>query len=447
MNNCATPTCVVKTSRAGPWFLLAPLDLQIPRGLSRSLYAEFSFDRTFAGMSPRGIPLSLKESSDPAAIGAIPLVPEKPEGWLALPNLADAGLLVVTADPRLAFFGIRRTNWDCRCTSLCIHPDDLAPIVDIPEPTSRPHPTDVPIEKLTPNLVNLLLMHAQMFKVVLLGDCTYVRIPTSLRLDRRNWTVLGRHLFTEDRAGTFLDTTSIADDPQHPTSPGFPVAEEQECFKLPGRSIEEVSAQWGVDGSKPCAYDGKHLYFTSTEVRQGAKLARVHSNGQRLEGRRLDASGGGDRYPIRLTQALDAGIVPSTGILYVDPAVEYIYLSQDELQIGEFKGPVISRGSYWVEPIILCPRHLVPKYLMPAGHAARAYVIPPGIRPFKVRTQTAAAASNEDPSGSFYLVADLRNLAARDLKKERAERRARNKRLVNRYGSALPKGYEKLSDE
>jgi hypothetical protein len=216
---------------------------------------------------------------------------------------------------------------------------------------------------------------------------------------------------------------------------------------LPGKSIKEVSAQWGVGGSKPCAYDGKHLYFTSLDVRQGAKLARLHPNGGRLEGRRLEVSRSDDDCSVRLNQALDAGIVPSTGILYVDPTLEDIYLPREELQIDEFKAPVLSRRSYWEEPIILCPEHLIPMHLMPASQAARTYIIPPGIGPFKVRTQQVAAPSDEDPPERYYLVADLRNLAARDLKKEREERRARIKRLVDRYGSALPKGYEKLSDE
>jgi hypothetical protein len=254
-------------------------------------------------------------------------------------------------------------------------------------------------------------------------------------------------LFTENSSGTLLDTTNIADDPQRSTWQRFSVAEEPSGFKLPGKSIEEVSAQWGVGGSKPCAYDGKHLYFTSLDVRQGAKLARLHPNGGRLEGRRLEASRSDDDCSVRLNQALDAGIIPSTGILYVDPTLEDIYLPREELQIDEFKAPVLSRRSYWEKPIILCPEHLLPTYLMPSAQAVRTYVIPSGIQPFRVRTQRAAAPSNEDPPGSYYLVADLRNLVARDLNKERAERRARNKSLVDRYGGALPKGYEKLSEE
>src|SRR5205814_5289479 len=120
----------VKTVPIGPWFLLT-MNVEIPRELPKKDYAQFSFDRQFAGLSPHGIPLSVKGTTGPAAIGTIPLLQEKPVGWHGLPNFAPAGLPVLTPNPRVAFFGIRKAEWKQRCTSLCIHPDDLAAIVEI----------------------------------------------------------------------------------------------------------------------------------------------------------------------------------------------------------------------------------------------------------------------------------------------------------------------------
>jgi len=444
MNNCTPPTCTVKTVRQGPWFLLS-LEVKIPRGLPMKDHADFCFDRQFAGLSPRGIPLSVKGSTSPAEVGTIPLVPEKPQGWQALPHFADAGLLVLTPSPRFAFFGINDAGWGERCTSLCIHPDDLATNVVVPDQKSQPQPSDLRIDKLTSDLVNLLARHDQRLKVVLFGNYTYLRMPTSLRLNRTDWAALKRHLFTRHSFGTFLETTEIG--------------KIEGCFKLPGHSMDEVKARWGVGEDMPCVYDGKHLCFHSLHVLQGDKLGLLHPNAEMLEGRHLDLARSGGRYadPMRrildlshneyalsLSQALDAGIVPPNGILHVDPSIETIRLPADSLRIGDFKGPVIRQGADWEEPNLFCPHHLMAQFLLPARQAVRMYTIPDNIKPFRVRTQNA---SDGDPAGKYYLLTDLQTLAPRDLKHELAERRARHKRLVDRHGSALPDGHERLTDE
>jgi hypothetical protein len=441
MNTCTSPTCNVKTVQQGPWFLLT-LDVKIPRDLSMRDHAKFSFDREFAGLSPRGIPLSVKGSSDPAAIGTIPLVQEKPTGWreFPFPHTANVGFLVLTASPRLAFFGIR----GCLGTSLCIHPDDLATIVEIPDQRSHPQPTDVSIAKFTPEIVNLLARHTQLLKVVLLGDDTYVRVPTSLRLSRTDWAVFKRHLFTGNSSGTLLDTTITVS-----ASGGSRVRwhrDKQECFKLPGHSLDEVKARWGVGGTKPCGYDGQNLCFESLHVLEGAKLGQLYPNSGTFQGRRVDLPQLDSGYAFSLREALAADIVPANGILHIDPSFERIRLSGDSLQIGDFKGPVHMQGTYVDEPSILCSSHLVPEFLIPARQAVRTYSIPRGITPFRVRTQNAKGPSDGDPSGKYYLLTDLQNLAPRDLKSEREERRARHDRLVQRYGNALPRGYETLTD-
>src|ERR1051326_2494640 len=255
MSNSVTPICTVKSVRIGPWFLLY-LDVKIPRRLSMRDHAKFSFDREFAGFSPRGRPLSVKGTAGSAAIGIIPLLQEKPEGWHALPNFADAGLPVLTPNARLAFFGIHTAEWNHRCTSLCIHPDDLVPIVEIPSEQSEPQPNDVVIEKLTPVLVNLLVQHAEHFKVVLLGDSIFVRVPTSVRMDRADWAALNRHVFTGN-SGTLGQTTSILSS-HNPRRKCWLPGDPEPCFKLPGHTLEEVKARWGVGDTTPCSYDGTH---------------------------------------------------------------------------------------------------------------------------------------------------------------------------------------------
>jgi len=93
------------------------------------------------------------------------------------------------------------------------------------------------------------------------------------------------------------------------------------------------------------------------------------------------------------------------------------------------------------------PHHLVAQFLVPARQAVRTYAVPRSIRRFRVRTQVLNRTTGGDPPGTYYLLEDLQNLARRDLSLELAERRARHKRLVDRYGSALPKGHEKLTEE
>ena len=74
-------------------------------------------------------------------------------------------------------------------------------------------------------------------------------------------------------------------------------------------------------------------------------------------------------------------------------------------------------------------------------------MIPNRVTSFRGRPQSVAGSSAADPPGTYYLLDDLRNLARRDLRQELAERRVREKHLVERYGSDLPKNYKQFTDE
>jgi hypothetical protein len=456
MNNCSSPTCTVNTVQIGPWFLLN-LDVTIPRGLAIKNHAEFSFQRPFAGLSGGGKPLSCKATTGPAAIGPVPLRPEKPRGWIALPRFgfdAKAGLLAVTDKPRIAFFGIANVGWHDDCTCLCIHPNDLAPIVEIPSERTEPRRTDVTIDKLTPDVANLLVRHSKELKVVILGQRNthegvtasllasiqddrnpWVRVPASLRLSSAEWGVLKRYLFTGHSYGTVSETTTIGED--------------DECFRLPGHSVDEVKAKWGVDCGTPSFYDGENLLFKSLDVLQEGKLGRLFPNAVNLRSRRLQSverrwlnESGYD-----LCQAYAAGILPAEGVLQVTADLTRIYLPEKDLRIEQFKQPVVVPTNVREDSAVVCPPDLIPKFLVPARRAVRDRVIPRTVTSYCVRTQKVTGPSDADPPGTFYLISDLCNLPSRNLKQERAERLAREKRLRERYGTALPHNYETLTDE
>ena len=436
MNSYTAPTCTVKTIRQGPWFLLS-VDLKVARELRVKEYTRFSFDRTFAGLSCRGIPLSMKESSTPAAIGPIPILPEKPKGWVPIPGFPSAGLLVRNANPRLAFFGMREAYWAWDCTSLCIHAQDLAVAPEIVKDQCDPQSTDFEVEQFTPDIVNLLAQHDQELKLVLVRRGTFVRVPASLRLNCREWVALGRHVPSGNSTATLAETIIIE--------------ERDNCFKLPGRTIDEILKKWGVDATKPMAYDGKSLYFESIRVVQGAKLSPLFAGAALLEGRCLNVPQlephGGRVYEVSLELAFDERIVPPDANLQVDPELKAIYLHGNGLAIGAMQRPIVASIETYGTPVILCPKHLVSRFLVPATRAARTYAIPANIRPLPVLTCEDDTLWGEDRPRTWYLRADIQNLPRRDLKREREERQARHKRLVDLYGSKLPPGYTKLTDE
>lgn len=405
-------------------------------------YAKFSFDLDFAGLSPRRIPLSIKRSAGPAGIGSIPWVPAKPRGWTALPDFAEAGLAVTTAVPRLAFFGIKGADWRCRCTTLCIHPHDLAPIVEI-DPPSKLAENEFYVEKLAPAMVDLLARHPQEFKLIPLEGRVLLRAATTLRLSRSDWVLFNRHIFSGSSLGTVMDTTPIVDG-----SPGL----KGSSLKLPGHSMDEVKARWGIDGGKLTGYDRQHLYFASVDILDEHRLSRLVPNAIKLKGRCIDFSRFNacyrqQYYMVALEQADAAGIVPEEGVLYTDPTVEEIWFLPTDLQAEEFKAPVVAPTGYREDPAIVCPRHLIPQFLIPARKAVRDYTIPHTVQSFRVRTTSVSATSDKDPAGKYYRLTDLHNLPKRDLRRERAERLAREQRLLNRYGNSLPDDFETLTDE
>jgi hypothetical protein len=220
------------------------------------------------------------------------------------------------------------------------------------------------------------------------------------------------------------------------------------CFKLPGDTLQEVRARWGVGNTVPCGFDGANLYFTTLHVLHGANLGRLYPNAKRLEGccikvptrDRLHStyysSDYSSNYAFRLSEALDAGLVPANSILDVDASISTIWIPSDRLQVGQLRRPIALERRMWEDPTLLCPQPLLPTFLLPAGQAVRKYAIPGNITPFNV----------VGSPGKYYLLADLQNLAPRNYKREREERSARQSRLVERYGTALPQGYERLTD-
>jgi hypothetical protein len=164
-------------------------------------------------------------------------------------------------------------------------------------------------------------------------------------------------------------------------------------------------------------------------VLKGAKLGQLHSNAQRLEGRQIkvptEAGSYSSDYSFPLSETLDAGIVPANGVLEVDGSIKTIWIPRGRLQVGNLRRPILLRRNSWEEPILFCPQHLMSQFVVAVRKAVRAYAIPGYITPFRIR-------SDADAPGKYYLLSDLKNLAPRDIKREREERDARHKRLVDR---------------
>jgi hypothetical protein len=400
-------------------------------------YAKFSLDRQFAGFSPCRIPLSIRGSAGPAMIGAYPLLPAKPKGWRIIGRFPEKGLLVRTAQPRLVFCGGRDANWGFDGPPVCMHGEDLTEVVVLPRAGSSPGPFDQPITSITPQLVSLLAQHPKQLKLVTFPYDPCIRVSPGVRLTGSDWSHLGRHVFTTNSCAAFHDTAAIR--------------EHRGSFKVPGHCIDQVRVQWGVGVTKPQAYDGKHLYFTSLQVLDGAKLGRLFPDAARLEGRHLTTRSSHDtddlHYSLSLCQALDAGIVPARGMLEVDSAFETIRLPRMSFSITQCKQPVTVQTGRWERSVILCPRHLVQNFLMSTQQAGRTFTVPDKLKRFKVVVESGVEPSDATMPGSYYLLTDLQNLPTRDLKREREERAARRKRIVDRYGSALPAHYEKFTDE
>src|SRR5260370_39180586 len=101
--NQSTPFCKLTITPLRPWFRLALPDICMPDTLKPARFARFDYKLDFAGRSPRGICLSVKESTDPAKIGPHAILEKTPSDWVAFPAIYDLGLLVRTNQPRLCF--------------------------------------------------------------------------------------------------------------------------------------------------------------------------------------------------------------------------------------------------------------------------------------------------------------------------------------------------------
>ena len=459
--NPTVPTCKPTITRIGPWFRLAPIKLEIPKELKLAKFARFDYCLDFAGFSPRGIPLSVKGSAGPAKVGPYPILDKTPPDWVEFPT-PTSGILLRTHQPRLAIIRLVDTGlWrEEGCDAIAIPRDELSEIIEVPKSLHRrPNATEIQIEELSPAVATLLAQHAKQLKVVFIKGRPHIFIPAGFRFRQDQWELLSRYLISGRGIGCLEETVRKA-------------TQSDRLIKIPGTSVAEVMSRYGIGERRPTACDGTNLLFDLVCVNNASKLSRLYPQVKQLEGRTLrlpsktvhssmasrptrtdddedecnSSPGGLTTFPLQ--QSVEAGVIPPDGDLIVDTALEHVFLPTGQIRIADLKCPLGIEQEYpWDPAVLLCPHPLIGTYLLSVAQAARTYRVPFNLKRYLVRTVEPGSQKETDLAGAFYLLSDLTTLPRRDLRLERAERKARHQRLVTRYGSDLPSDYEKHTDE
>jgi hypothetical protein len=471
------PSCKINITPIGQWYLLSSVEVLIPRELKPDRFAKFNYGLDFAGTSRRRICLSVKNSTGPAKIGPYAILEKLPEGFAGLPGQLP-GVLLRTNDPRLCFVGIKSSaDWDGHFyEQIGIHRDDLADIVAVDNlPDRQPDPTEIPICELTPDIVRLLAQLSNRLHVTFPARRLHIRVPSDLALSDGQWRLLARHIFTDKSVACAQETVPWCAAERYPAVAALTAAQApgtglgppgpslslprgirllnnrpyRSLIKLPGISLLQVATRWGVDQQKPSAFDGKNLLFESILVNDATKLSTLYPHVRLLRGRTLRVVE--DRmellsYPLH--QTAEAGAVPKRGEIIVDSALEKIFLLPGQLHIARLKCPVQFRQEVvYGRAGLLCPEPLIEKFLLSGVKAARTHRLSKGLKRYEVRTLDEKTKEEIDLEGTYYLKSDLAALPLRDIKTERADRKARLERLTAKYGKDLPENYEKHTDE
>jgi len=341
-------------------------------------------------------------------------------------------------------------RWEDFYEQVAVHRDDLAEIVEVDQPSNRPPRSPAfPIAELSSAAVRLLAQYSSELRLVVRNNQPHIRFPKSFQLRQDQWKLLSRHVFTGKTIGCVEETVSIDSDLDY-------------LIKLPGRSLREVIDRCGIAETKPLAYDGSNLLFSSIHVKDASKLSCHHSQLKLLGGRILRCAGQADSIDCRfgpertevsdwwrfpLHKAAEAGIIPKEGVVTVDAALKYLYLPKTQINISSLNRPLKYRSQMY-EPVgLLCPLPLIRTCLLPSAKAVRAYRIPSEVQKYTVRTLDPTTAEEVDLPGKYFQLSDLASLPARDIRQERADRKARDERLIARYGPDLPADYQQFTDE
>lgn len=447
--NPTVPHCKTIITPVGPWFHLAPLDVEIPKNLKPERFVRFDYGLTFAGRSARGICLSVKKSASQPRIGPYPIFAQAPPDWVVF-QAPIPGLLLRSDKPRLAFIGIKveASGWQQCYEQIAVQRDDLAEIVEVAQPPDRaPLSTEIPVEQLSPEIARLLVQYASQLRVVFINGGPHIHFPTNFRLRQDQWKLLSRHIFTGKSIGCVEETVPLS-------------MRSDDLIKLPGTSLGAVIDRWGIGESKPLAYDGSNHLFRSIHVTNAAKLSGHYPQAKLLSGRVLQAAGNSGSLRSRLgleppavsgwwsfplLEAAEAGIIPPEGDLTVDSKLKYLFLPK--VNITSLQRPLkFTCGHY--EPLsLLCPQTLIVTYLLNSAKAVRAYRIPGEVEKYEVQTLDPTTKKLLNLPGMYYQLSDLASLPRRDLRQERADRKARHERLIARYGPDLPADYQRYTDE
>ncbi len=135
------------------------------------------------------------------------------------------------------------------------------------------------------------------------------------------------------------------------------------------------------------------------------------------------------------------------GCLKPVSGAEKVLLTWDHVAIDRLKCPLqFLSETVHGKAQLLCPEHLVKNFLLPAVKAARNYQLNATLAKYRILTLDAVTRDERLLQGYYYLVADLSALPRRDIRRERAERIARQKRLIELYGPDLPETYARFTD-
>src|SRR5439155_16580767 len=184
-----------------------------------------------------------------------------------------------------------------------------------------------------------LVGYAKQLRIVVLAGEQYLRVPNALSLSENQWKLLSRHIFTGKPMGCLEETVAYRSNSGH----GF---DSPLLIELPGRSLGELVARFGISPQKPSGFDGRNFLFESITVEDASKLASCFPRTRLFSGRVLRVVGPRelgatndrgmltlnhwDRLPsYNLHQAADAGVVPPQGDIVVDWRLEWIFLPGD----------------------------------------------------------------------------------------------------------------------
>ena len=402
------------------------LEVKIPHPLDARQHARFDYQKAFAGLTVRGIPLSHKTSKQTgqAKIGDVPWLEQAPEGWIKVGRNVRT-IFTTNPKPNFCFVGTISSVWEG--PEIALDPKDKVENWTTGGSFNTYDEKSEVLLGLDKAALTWLADNPGKAQFSWFNAGAHLKMVPLAELTPDEWALFKRYIPTERQTAPLNKTVRLE------AGPGLPVR---------SKTIAEAEAAYGIHVLELNSFWQDHLLVSSLEVRDLALFEPHFPLLVPFAGRNMRF--GATTYsqmqlPIEQSKAiLDA--LPNGSVLLSDRK-DRLFFERGSVVFDRLPAPIRVESTQGGAQIFCTAEHIHKGLVVSARDAKLKRQIPDTLP-----SAEALTGRHEQCDGNWFLLDEIMQFPERSLKTERVLREERKKRLLAELGK-LPEDWNRFTDE